>query len=65
MQVHRLYRLGNYSGAQNASKKAQSWGMAAVIFGLCVFVLPVIMRLYFNSQHHVNIHYDNHHYYDY
>jgi hypothetical protein len=63
LEVHRLYRLGDYSGAQKASKQAQSWGMAAVIFGLCVFVLPVIMRLYFaNSYHHVNIHYDNHNY---
>ena len=64
--MHRLYRLGDYVGASRASRQAQSWGMAAVIFGLCIFVLPVIMRIYFlHSYHHVNIHYDkNPYYYD-
>ena len=67
VQVHRLYSRGDYSGAMKASRQAQSWGMAAVMFGLCLFVLPIIMRLYFlNSHHHVNVHYgSNHHYYDY
>ena len=63
-QVHRLYRLGDYSGASKASQQAQSWGMAAVIFGLCIFVLPVLMRVYFlHSYHHVS--YNNHPYFDY
>ena len=66
VQVHRLYSRGDYSGAMKASRQAQNWGMAAVMYGLCLFVLPIIMRLYFHSYHHVNVHYgSNHHYYDY
>ena len=48
-----------------ASRQAQTWGMAAVIFGLCIFVLPVVIRAYFLHSHHVNAHYyDNYDYYN-
>ena len=65
IQVQKLYRQGNYNGAVKASRQAQSWGMAAVIFGLCIFVLPIIMRLYFlHTHHYTHVHYSSP-YYDY
>ena len=58
LQVHRLYGQGDYQGALKASRQAQSWGVASVIFGLCIFVLPVIMRLYFLHAHRYHQYYD-------
>ena len=46
-QVQRLYRRGDYVGAQRASRQAHSWGSAAVVFGATIAVIVFALKIYF------------------
>ena len=49
IQVQRLYRRGDYAGAQRASRQAQSWASAAIIFSVTVIVVVFALKLYFTE----------------
>ncbi len=57
LQVHRRYKLGDYQGAVLASKKAQSWGSASVIFGVFSIVLIISLRYFIKGHQYRHYYY--------
>ena len=57
IQVHRLYKRGDYAGAVKASKQAHSWGSAAVVFGATMVIIVFALKLYFSESNHSSHYY--------
>ena len=57
LQVNRRYNRGDYTGAARASLQAHSWGVSAVVFGVCIFFIVISLRVFFHSYHHYYYYY--------
>lgn len=49
LAVGRNYSQGNYAAATKASQQAHSWGAAAVVFGVCMYVIVFTLKMYLQS----------------
>jgi len=58
IEVNRRYNRGDYAGAVRASQQAHSWGITAVVFGVCIFFIIISIRVFFHNYH-------QYYYYDY